>query len=319
VSRIDIHCHFQGDHPEVMAAMAEMDLKMLNLAVPGDEAGEWRKPLPLYEKLAREHPESYAWCSGMDVPRFDDPDWADGAISNIERDVKAGAVGVKIWKNVGMEVLKPDGSFVQVDDPVLEPVFSWLETNEVTVLAHLAEPLVCWAKETTGYYKQHPEWWMYDKPDHPSHAEITAARDRVVERHPGMRFVGAHLASLEFDLGEIARRLDACPNFAVGVGGRFGYLAKADRAEVQRFFSKYRDRIMFSTDNGLGSPASGLGREELRKVCERIRRDYGSLYRFHETAEDVEFQGRPMSGLELPADVLECYYEKNARAWFPGI
>ena len=37
----------------------------------------------------------------------------------------------------------------------------------------------------------------------------------MLEKHPDLKFVGAHLASLEWSLDELAKRLDKFPNMRV--------------------------------------------------------------------------------------------------------
>ena len=58
-----------------------------------------------------------------------------------------------------------------------------------------------------GYYKEHPVWYMYLHPDHPSKETIIAARDRMLANIPKLRVVGCHLGSMEVDVDEIARHL----------------------------------------------------------------------------------------------------------------
>jgi len=315
---IDVHCHYLGDHDDILKTMEALNLKMVNVAVPELNV-DWRKPLIMYAQLAHDYPNRFAWMTGMDLPDFADRNWADKAIANITRDVKNGACGIKVWKNIGMEVHKPDGTFVQVDDPIFTPVFDWLAREGITVLAHLAEPISCWSPNPISYYRDHPEWWMYLKKDHPTHAQITAARDRLIARHPKLRFVGAHLASLEYDLSEMARRLDEYPNFAVDMGGRFLDTSEKPKKQARDFFSKYRDRIMFGTDWSLCTPASQLDPEKRALYCKSMREAYTAYYAFHETKKTVEHWGEKLRGLALPQDILELYYEKNAKRWFPGV
>ena len=57
---------------------------------------------------------------GFPVARLD----RASAVEQVEPRGTQGAVGVKIWKNIGMELRDPDGSYVMPDDPRLEPVFA---------------------------------------------------------------------------------------------------------------------------------------------------------------------------------------------------
>src|SRR5699024_2299226 len=48
--------------------------------------------------------------------------WADQAIAKIKQDLDKGASGVKFWKNIGMSIQRPDGSFLMQDHEQLKPV-----------------------------------------------------------------------------------------------------------------------------------------------------------------------------------------------------
>ena len=63
-------------------------------------------------------------------------------------------------------------------------------------------------------------WLMYGKNGAPAKQAILAARDRILSRHPKLRVIGCHLGSSEQDLSQVAKRLDAFPNYAVDVASR---------------------------------------------------------------------------------------------------
>ena len=74
--------------------------------------------------------------------------------------------------------------------------------------------------------------------------------------HPGLRFVGAHLGSLEYDVDRIAAFLDRFPNANVDLAARMSqvqYQSVRDREKVRNFFIKYQDRLLYGTDLTLRS------------------------------------------------------------------
>ena len=90
-------------------------------------------------------------------------------------------------------VLKHEhGRFVMPDDPRLEPVYRDIASQGKTLVAHLAEPNSCWQPLNKNspdyhYYQQHPEWYMFKKPDHPSKDAILEARDRLLKNNLSCR------------------------------------------------------------------------------------------------------------------------------------
>ena len=92
---------------------------------------------------------------------------------------------------------------------------------------------------------------MYLHPEMPGYEDQIGARDRFVAAHPGLRFVGAHLGSLEYDVDRIAAFLDRFPNANVDMAARMSqvqYQSVRDYEKVRNFFIKYQDRLLYGTD-----------------------------------------------------------------------
>jgi predicted TIM-barrel fold metal-dependent hydrolase len=101
------------------------------------------------------------------------------------------------------------------------------------------------------YFKEHPQYHMFLHPEMPSYEDQIAARDRFVAAHPQLRFVGAHLGSLEYDTDRIAAFLDKYPNANVDMAARMSqvqYQSVRDYDKVRNFFIKYQDRLLYGTD-----------------------------------------------------------------------
>jgi len=321
---IDAHIHYGDDSPELLALLAEFDIRLLNISFARDASNSWQADADRYRSLATQYPDRFAWCTSFDLPRLDDPGYVDGVLAGLERDFAAGAVACKVWKNIGMEVRYPDGRFFQVDDPLLSPIFVWLAEGGYPLLAHIAEPLDCWlplreGSPHYGYYSRNPEWHMYTRPDYPSHGELMAARNRVLEQHPTLRLIGAHFASLEWDVDVLAETLDRYPNLAVDISARLIDLAVQDSAKVKRFITRYQDRILFGTDVVMRTPPSSLPPEERVQTIDALRGVYTTHFAYFEAKGTVTVRDRQTVGLGLPAGVLEKLYRVNAERWYPGL
>ncbi|MFW6288622.1 MAG: amidohydrolase family protein [Spirochaetota bacterium] len=330
--RIDAHIHLSGDDEQTLEFLEELDLRLLNICVAH---GEWRsRKHAVYRDLAASHPQRYAWATSFDLPDWSvsERDYADLVIEALDRDVNDGAVAVKAWKNIGMELRRPDGSFALIDDAIFDPIYRHLAHIGVPMIMHIGEPLACWlpievASPHQSYYRGHPEWHMHGRSDIPSHAQLISARDRVLERHPRLRVVGAHLGSLEHDVAEVASRLDRYPNFAVDISARLSDLAAQDPKTVRDFFLAYQDRIIFGTDVVTDARSSSLSREHRAALERSLRETYDRYFRYLETSELLGLDepaspglDEPASpGLALPDEVLDRIYVENARGWFPGL
>lgn len=307
---IDTHTHMHRSAPAVLATLRQANWRCLSIC-DSREVGD--QPTVLDEMIRGTkllHAESrgrIAWATTFDARRFETPGFADRVIADLQRDFKEDAVAVKIWKNIGLAIRSRSGEFLMPDSPVLKPVLQAIEKSGRTLISHLADPDVAWeplGSAESGYYKNHPEWHMYGRPEVPSKRSILEARDRIVARHRGLRVIGCHLGSNEDDLAQLAKRLDAHPNFAVDVASRVRFLARMDRETVRQFLTKYQDRILYATDFVLGQ-----GEDE------KAAKSLGAVH----AREWSYFSGTGDNAVGLPEPVLRKLFRENAMRWIPGI
>src|SRR5690606_15091475 len=140
-----------------------------------------------------------------------------------------GAIAVKDWKNIGMVFRDKDNQLIMVDNPKLDTIFDHLTSRKITLTRHFGEPTNCWLpldEMTTNndrmYFAEHHHPHMYKYPELPSYEEQIAARDRMLEKHPDLVFMGAHMGSLEWSVDELAKTLDRFPNMCVDLAARMG-------------------------------------------------------------------------------------------------
>lgn len=321
--KIDAHVHCSGDHPDCLSMLERLDLKMLNVCVASSSHPDWRAEAAECRALAKAYPTRYAWCTTFDPPDFS-ADYVERVIADLQKAFQAGAVACKFWKNIGMEIRKPSGEYLLIDDPLFDPIYEYLAWVGKPALMHIAEPIACWQPLDEnnihyGYYSQHPEWHMYGKSGVPSHQELIEARDRVLAKHPKLRVIGAHMGSLEHDVREVAKRLDRYPNFAVDTSARIRDLAVQDPQLVREFFLAYADRILFGTDIVERRPFSDLSENERQARLQSLEEHYRAEFAYYETSGPVMLRGRQFQGLGLPAEVLDKFYYTNALAWYPGL
>ncbi len=335
IKKIDVHMHIKSDQQYLIDFMDKWNFKFCNVATSARGFRDVNGQRENAKKLVKKYPRYYAWITTFDATTFEEEGWADRVIAQLKDDFENGALGVKVWKNIGMEIKKSNGEYLQLDDPVFTPVFEFIASQGKTLLAHMGEPIHAWmptyfTKEGVGrnYWAKRPEYSFWDKPDKPSYSDILAARDHVIERHPNLRFVGAHLGSMEFDVDEMITRFEKYPNFAVEIGGRTRYFMWQARGKVYDFFTRYADRIMYGTDRGSSLVMTD---EQKKETYEEMEYRNSLFMRYYATDGEIPWgniiasdRPRPkptykVSTLDLPKDVLEKVFYKNAVRWFPGI
>src|SRR5271157_674616 len=298
---IDVHVHLYKDDAAFGALMQRLNLRALNICVIDDRDPFFKGLEPQRGdvlKVVHSTGGRAVFCTTFSPYDFEAPGFAQRTIRQLDADFAAGAIAVKIYKVMGMEMKSKAGKYVMPDDPAFEPIYKDIAAHHRTVVAHIAEPDSCWqppnpASPDYSYYKEHPEEYAYAHPEWPSKAAILAARDHFVAENPTLRVVGAHLGSMETDVDQMARRFDRYPNFAVDTAARVPYFMMQPRDKVRAFLIKYQDRVLYGTDLE-GMPKS-------------------------DTAQDLKNWGHTYPGLSLPEPVLRKIFHDNAVQWLPGI
>ncbi len=318
---IDTHTHVEQSDPAFFAMLKRLNLHVLDILVDDDtEPAESNFPKNAENAWKFIHgSDGYAvLCTTFNPFKFNQPDFSQNAIQQINKDFSQGAIAVKIWKNVGMELKDAKGNYVMPDNPAFEPIFKDIAAHNKTLIAHLADPDTIWqapnpAAPDYSYYMQHRALFMYGKPNAPSKPEILKARDRILQNNPDLRVVGAHLGSMEADFTQLSQHLDQYPNFAVDLAARMDYFEMQPRADIIAFITKYQDRLIYGTDSYF---YPGQNAQDAVKDWEDR---HANDWRFLATNDTILYRGRKVQGLALPQPILRKIYHDNAVKWFPGI
>lgn len=324
VEKYDTHAHISVDDSTFIKQAEKDNLRLLTVNVNSGR-------LPIAEqqevalRLINRYPDRLAYLTTFNLSGWDNNDWEAKTLAYLKESFDKGAIGVKIWKNLGMELKDKDGKFVMVDDPRIDPIISFIEKNNRTLLGHLGEPKNAWlpVEQMTvmgdkTYFAEHPQYHMYLHPEYPSYEDQVAARDRMLDKHPNLRFVAAHLGSLEWDVDQIALRLDKYPNMAVDMAERICHLqyqSVKNWQKVHDFFVKYQDRLVYSTDNGVSANSDF---EKMNKYYHDVRVNDWKFFVTNDTMTTHHFK-ESFKGLKLPKELIDKLYRKNAEKWFPGI
>ena len=321
IQPIDAHIHVYKDDPEIDALIERLNLRALNICVIDDRDPDYNGLEPQRSELLKVRQGTHgraALCTTFSPYDFEQPEFSARAIGQLNQDFANGAVAVKIYKVMGMEMKNRAGKWVMPDDPAFEPIYRDIAAHNRTLLGHLAEPDSCWqppdpASPDYSYYKEHPGEFAYAHPEWPAKSAILAARDHLVEENPRLRVVGAHLGSMETNVDDIARRFDRYPNFAVDMAARIPYFMLQPREKVRAFLLKYQNRVLYATDLVV------LPRDKTENAIAEFRSTYARDWKFFATDQNVEYMGHSYQGLALPRPVLRKLFHDNTVHWYPGI
>jgi len=324
--KIDIHCHIVTERTAFMQQAREDNFKIVtinyDLEVPDNGTVEEQQNIALYQRKA--FPDRLAYLTTFSMKGWDSPDWQKNTLAYLEASFEKGAIGMKVWKNIGMVEKDRDGKVIMIDNPKFDTIFNYLEKKGIPVCGHIGEPKNCWlpleemtVNDGRQYFEEHPEYHMYLHPEYPTYKDQIEARDNLLMKHPDLRFMGAHLGSMEWSLEEMASHFDMFPNMSLDVAARISHLenhARTDWQKVRDFFIKYQDRIIYGTDQGDWSADTLQLKADLHEVWVR---DWKFLTT-DSTMTSREVDGQ-FKGLKLPREVVEKIYYRNARSFFPGL
>ncbi len=322
MTKIDAHVHIRIERTDIMEFAEIEGFKFLNVSTGSGSQVKIDTQNHYARMMHEKYPENFSYITTFSMENFEDPAWAGEVIQKLQKDFEEGAIGVKVWKDIGMTFRDSLGRFIFIDDPRFDPIFDFIADNNKTVIAHIGEPKDCWLpldsmhlNNHRNYYRAHPEYHMYLHPDYPSYDEIIASRDNLLARHPDLRLVGAHLGSLEWSVDELASRLDQYPNFAVDLAARVGNLQAQDREKVRNFIMKYQDRLLYATDFEISEE------DDFEKRKASLEKDWRQDWKYFTTDETMESPdvNGSFRGLKLDEDVLRKIYFGNALKWVPGI
>ena len=322
VEKIDTHVHLHGSLPRFMKRARADGFRVLTINVNYATFPPLEQQRADALALKREYPARVAFVATFDASNSQHTEWLARVETQLNADLADGAVGVKVWKDIGMQHRDADGRAVMVDDARFTPIFQFLAQRGVVVLGHQGEPRNAWLPldqmTTRGdrqYFTEHPEYHMYAHAEWPSYEEQLAARDRLLARHSNLKFLALHLASLEWSVDRIGDFLDRYPNASVDLAARLVHLklqASADREHVRQFFIRYQDRIVYATDlTRLPEQSDAVFADEAHAVW---LDDWRFLSGSQEMRSD-EFDA-PFRGLALPRKALDKIYHANARRLF---
>lgn len=309
---IDVHNHqFRMPKMDLSTLTSEMD--KMNMAVMVNLSGRGMgNPKTLegnIENINTNAPGRFIVFTNIRFESIDDPNWTQLTVKQIENDVKRGANGLKIYKNLGLTAKDKAGNRIAVDDPRIDPVWAKCGELGIPVLIHSGEPAAFWKprdknNERWLELKQRPRRYR-DPQVYPSWEEVMAEQHRMFKKHPNTKFINAHLGWYGNDLKKLGELMDEIPNMYSEIGAVLAELGRQPRA-AKAFLIKYQDRIMFGKDSW---------RPEEYPVYFRVLETEDEYFDYYRKRHAFW----KMYGLGLPDEVLKKLYYKNALQVIPNI
>ena len=245
----------------------------------------------------------------IDFNKIDDPDFGTNNVEIIKDAVMQGVIGLKVYKNLGLNLKDNSGERVKVDDKRLNPIWEVCGELNIPVLIHSGEP-----SPFFDPIDKHNERWLHarQKPqsfrnsdEYPSFDEVMQEQYNMFKNNPNTTFINAHLGWYGNDLDKMSAQLDDLNNVYTEIGAVIAELGRQP-IRARRFFIEHQDRVLF-------------GKDTYKKS------EFDVYFRILETSDEYFDYYRKrhahwkMYGLNLPDSILKKLYYKNARKLFPSI
>ncbi len=306
---IDVHSHqFKMDTQDLSELIRDMD--EMNMAIMVNlSGGSGDKIKNMLANVNKHYPNRFVVFANVDFDGVGGEDWTENAVKQLEIDVARGAKGLKIYKSLGLRNKDVDGKRLAIDDERLDPIWAKCGELNIPVLIHAADPKSFWDP-----MDEKNERWLELKtrPNRKRSAtnpapweQIIAEQHHVFKKHPNTKFINAHMGWFANDLGKLGELLEEMPNMYVGIGAIIAELGRQPR-NAHAFFVKYQDRILFGKDSWQPKEFPTYFR-----VLESSDEYFPYYKKYH------AFWA--MYGLDLPDEVLQKVYYKNALKLIPSL
>ncbi len=306
---VDSHSHLRITPENIEQTIKEMDALNLRVLVNlSGGSGDSLKQLVDTIRTSR-YVDRFRVFANVNFNGAGAPGWKEKEIAGLEQAVKDGAVGLKVFKNLGLTAKKADGSRLKVDDPDLDPIWQTAARLNIPVIIHVADPALFFEP-----IDNKNERWLelalfpgrqYPRDQFPSFEDLMGERDRMFARNPKTRFINAHFGWHGNDFGRAAKHLDTLPNVVLEVAAVLYEFGRQPRA-AREFFTKYQDRVLFGKDAYEPS-------------------EYPYYWRVFETTDEYfdYYRGYhafwKLNGMGLPDPILRKLYYQNALKVTPGL
>ncbi|UYP44797.1 hypothetical protein NEF87_001082 [Candidatus Lokiarchaeum ossiferum] len=196
----------------------------------------------------------------------------------------------------------------KLSNPMYEPMFSRIEDLDLVFLVHNSDPDI-WYQNVYV-----PESKYGSKESHLHEFE------EFLKKYPKMKVLGAHFGAQPENLVNLGRWFDTYPNFYVDASSARWMARELSRnpANSNTFLKKYHNRILWGSDLSFG-----WQRKKKKPLYYYTRYlTYQALFETNVVNLPLPFtdpdsrMGTVINGLDLPLEVLEDIYWKNASKLF---
>ncbi len=240
------------------------------------------------------------------IPKWGDPEpnWIDDWLRRLESFYNMGSRMVKF--HMAPSSMRKRG---RLDSPLLKPIFREITDRKMAVMSHIGDP-------DTWYGGKYADSAKFG-----SREDHYAMWESVMQEHPNLPWVGAHMGGNPENLARLQGLLDTYPRLMLDCSAT-RWMAReisARRDEARDFVIRNADRILFGSDQVSGDT----------RRFDFLASRFWAHRKLWETAyigpspildPDLPETAQPaLRGLALPDEILQKLYHDNATRFLSGV
>jgi hypothetical protein len=241
------------------------------------------------------------------VPRWRDEaaNWVDDWLRRLDSFYNLGTRIMKFHAAPGTMQMR--GKWL--DDPAFRPLFQFAVDHKMSIMTHIGDPDTWYSgkyADTTKYGSREDHYRMWES---------------LLNEHPGVPWVGAHMGGNPENLPRLQSMLDRYPNLMLDCSAT-RWIAReisARRDAAREFFIRNQDRIFFGSDQVSGDDR---GFDFLASRFWVHRKLWETAYIGPNPILDPDLppdRQPTLRGLALPDEVLQKLYHDNPTAFLEKI
>lgn len=125
IKKIDAHVHFNSERGIIASLGKQFNFDFLSINTDVPFFPSIKKQEQTVLQLIEKYGDKVAYLTTFPVDNWVSENWTEQTVHSLQQRLKKGAKGVKIWKNIGMELKDENGNFVMIDHYKFDSVFSF--------------------------------------------------------------------------------------------------------------------------------------------------------------------------------------------------
>ena len=118
IDKVDAHVHIRSVYPAIMELAMSEGYIFLTINTRSNSQEHIDNQMGFAKNVKENYPEDISYITTFSMENFEDPSWTEKVINTIGKDFEEGAIGLKVWKDIGMTFQDSLGNFIFIDLPV---------------------------------------------------------------------------------------------------------------------------------------------------------------------------------------------------------